>query len=167
MSFVSPVPRKYFCGQTLSLIRLWVLPPFTYCQLAQSTGLWCSALLQKTVLPALLQLNHRRFSSIHSAYTHYAPLNRFTTSPPELWRPTLLIFSSSVSDLIVSISYCTITPKYFALSDFETHLVREVDNIDRGDVSFDARGISFFLQSVCVPVSSKPLVNAISAKRRV
>ena len=107
------------------------------------------------MLPALLRLNPRRFSSIHSAYTLRTSkqVHDFTAGTLDANPDYLISSSSSVSDLIVSKSYCTITPKYFALSDFETQLVPEVDNIARGDVSFDARGISFFLQSVRALVS--------------
>ena len=122
-------------------------------------------------------------SALSTQHTHYAPLNRFTTSPPELWMPTLIIIFFFFCFrpyyihillypyLIVSISYCIHILLYhnpevfcsFGLSDFRTHLVPEVDNIARRDVSFNARGIQSPKSSPQASPKSSPKSSSVQS----
>ena len=100
------------------------------------------------MLPALLRHNPRRFSSIHSAYTLRASkqVHDFTTGTLDA-NPDYYFFLLPFPAFFVSMSYCTVTPKYFALSDFETQLVPEGCDVFFFDLFYF---FFFYLFKICL-----------------
>ena len=94
--------------------------------------------LQKTVLPALLRLNPRRLSlsTQHTALRAFKQVHVFNAgnvhTNPHYFVLLVLIVSSGFWQPIKSIhAIHSLTTKYCALSNFETQVVPEVDNVAR------------------------------------